>query len=85
MSEGGQAVEIRTAGFGVDRGQESEVLKLRAQLRHTEEERDILKKGRAVLCKPARVKYQFIIEHRDQYKVATMCRVLRASRSGFYA
>lgn len=38
-----------------------------------------------VLCKPARVKYQFILEHRDQFKVATMCRVLRASRSGFYA
>jgi putative transposase len=31
------------------------------------------------------VKYLFINEHRHEYKVATMCRVLHASRSGFYA
>jgi putative transposase len=31
------------------------------------------------------VKYRFINEHLDTYCVATMCRVLRASRSGFYA
>jgi len=31
------------------------------------------------------VKYRFINEHLDTYRVATMCRVLRASRSGFYA
>lgn len=31
------------------------------------------------------MKYRFINEHRDQFKVGTMCRVLRASRSGFYA
>jgi putative transposase len=33
----------------------------------------------------ARVKYRFIDEHLDIYRVATMCRVLCASRSGFYA
>lgn len=31
------------------------------------------------------MKYLFINDHRHEYKVATMCRVLRASRSGFYA
>jgi putative transposase len=31
------------------------------------------------------VKYLFINDHRREYKVATMCRVLHASRSGFYA
>lgn len=31
------------------------------------------------------MKYLFINEHRHEYKVATMCRVLHASRSGFYA
>ena len=31
------------------------------------------------------MKYRFINEHLDIYRVATMCRVLRASRSGFYA
>ena len=31
------------------------------------------------------MKYHFINEHRHEHKVATMCRVLQASRSGFYA
>ncbi len=63
---------------------QSEILKLRAKLRRTEEECDILKKA-AVLCQRARVKYRFINDHRHQYDVQTMCRVLKVSRSGFYA
>ncbi|WP_180297169.1 IS3 family transposase [Klebsiella pneumoniae] len=64
---------------------QSEILKLRAQLKRTEEERDILKKGRAVLCKGARLKYRFINEHRTVWGVMTMCRVLCVARAGFYA
>ncbi|MFZ5272309.1 IS3 family transposase [Enterobacter asburiae] len=63
----------------------SEILKLRAQLKRTEEERDILKKGRAVLCKGARLKYRFINEHRTVWGVMTMYRVLCVARAGFYA
>ncbi|MCU7064916.1 IS3 family transposase [Serratia ureilytica] len=63
----------------------SEILKLRAQLKRTEEERDILKKGRAVLCKGARLKYRFINEHRTVWGVMTTCRVLNVARAGFYA
>ncbi|HGM6990118.1 TPA: IS3 family transposase [Serratia marcescens] len=63
----------------------SEILKLRAQLKRTEEERDILKKGRTVLCKGARLKYRFINEHRTVWGVMTMCRVLHVARAGFYA
>ncbi|MFM5509588.1 IS3 family transposase [Aeromonas rivipollensis] len=63
----------------------SEILKLRAQLKRTEEDRDILKKGRAVLCKGARLKYRFINEHRSVWRVMTMCRVLNVARAGFYA
>ncbi|MGG1905404.1 IS3 family transposase [Enterobacter ludwigii] len=63
----------------------SEILKLRVQLKRTEEERDILKKGRAVLCKGARLKYRFINEHRTVWGVMTMCRVLNVARAGFYA
>ena len=54
----------------------SEILRLRAQLRRTEEERDILKKGRTVLCQGARVKYRFINDHRRTFRIATMCRML---------
>ncbi|ECE2104320.1 IS3 family transposase [Salmonella enterica subsp. enterica serovar Newport] len=63
----------------------SEILKLRAQLKRIEEERDILKKGRAVLCKGARLKYRFINEHHTVWGVMTMCRVLNVARAGFYA
>jgi putative transposase len=31
------------------------------------------------------VKHRFINEHRHEYKVATMCRVLKVARAGFYA
>ena len=42
-------------------------------------------KGRAVLCKGARLKYRFINEHRTVWGVMTMCRVLCVARAGFYA
>ncbi|HDV0574407.1 TPA: transposase, partial [Acinetobacter baumannii] len=42
-------------------------------------------KGRAVLCKGARLKYRFINEHRTVWGVMTMCRVLNVARAGFYA
>lgn len=41
-------------------------------------------KGRAVLCKGARLKYSFINEHRTVWGVMTMCRVLCVARAGFY-
>ncbi|MDD2056633.1 IS3 family transposase [Pseudomonas putida] len=62
----------------------SEILRLRAQMRRLEEERDILKKAGAVLCQRARVKYRFMNEHRHQYAITTMYRVLRIARAGFY-
>lgn len=31
------------------------------------------------------MRYRFINEHRHEYKVATMCRVLKVARAGFYA
>lgn len=31
------------------------------------------------------MKYRFINDHRHEYKAATMCRVLKVARAGFYA
>ncbi|MCX9034271.1 IS3 family transposase [Citrobacter portucalensis] len=62
----------------------TEILRLKAQLKRTEEERDILKKGSAVLCKGARLKYRFINDHREIWSIVTMCRVLKVARAGFY-
>ena len=47
----------------------SEVLRLRSQLRRMEEERDLLKKSRAVLCQGTRVNYRFMNEHRRDYAI----------------
>lgn len=30
------------------------------------------------------MKYQFIAEHRKEYPISTMCRVLEVAASGFY-
>lgn len=38
----------------------------------------------AVLRPGARMKYRFINDHRHEFKVATMCRVLELTRGGFY-
>ncbi len=54
-------------------------------MRRLEEERDLLKKSRAVLCQGARVKCRFMNENRHEYPLAIMCRVLQVARAGFYA
>ncbi|MEH6591248.1 MAG: IS3 family transposase [Halioglobus sp.] len=71
-----QAAELNKAKKGI--------LKLRAELRRIEEERDILKMPRSVLRKPPRVKYRFIADHSDLLPVRTMCNLLDASQSGYY-
>ena len=37
-----------------------------------------------MLCKPAQVKYRFILEYSHQFKIKTMCRVLKIARAGYY-
>jgi putative transposase len=63
----------------------AELNRLKAELRRTTEERDILKKGRRVLCQTIRVKYAFIKAHRSEFTLSGICRVLDVHRSGFYA
>jgi len=41
------------------------------------------KKGRSVLCEKPGIKYAFMLDHSDLFKVTAMCRVLGATRSGF--
>ena len=53
---------------------QAEMAKLKAELRRTTEERDILKKAAA-----------FIQAHRCEFKLTSMCRVLKVHRGGFYA
>ena len=38
-----------------------------------------------MLRKAVRVKYAFIQAHRDEFRLSSMCRVLKVHRSGYYA
>ncbi|MBU0747015.1 MAG: IS3 family transposase [Gammaproteobacteria bacterium] len=79
------AKEQSSAG-GVETSQlKAEVSRLKAELKRANEERDIPKKGRNVLCQAVRVKYAFMTEHKGQFRLSSMCRVLRVQRSGYYA
>ena len=62
--------------------QRVEILRLRAQVRRVQEERDA-KKRRAVLCQGTRTKYVFMTSI-DVHAITLMCRVLRIARVGFY-
>jgi putative transposase len=50
---------------------QAEVAKLKAELRRTTEERDILKKGRRVLCQAVWVKYAFIRGRRMEFRLSS--------------
>ncbi|WP_242450508.1 transposase, partial [Xanthomonas citri] len=65
--------------------QSAEVRRLKAELRRVTEERDILKKGRHVLCQGVKAKYAFMQTHRGEFRLCAMCRVLRVNRAGYYA
>ncbi|WP_257011487.1 IS3 family transposase [Pseudomonas lundensis] len=65
--------------------QSAEVRRLRAELKRVTEERDILKKGRRVLCQGVRLKYAFIKQQADHYAIRRLCLTLKVHPSGYYA
>ncbi|MBG9220464.1 MAG: IS3 family transposase [Burkholderia sp.] len=68
----------------VELDQSAEVRRLKAELKRVTEERDILKKGRRVLCKGMTARYAFMRAHINEHCLRTMCRVLGVHRSGYY-
>ncbi|RJG12921.1 IS3 family transposase [Pseudomonas cavernicola] len=65
--------------------QQAELRRLRAELKRVTEERDILKKGRRVLCQGVRLKYAFINQLSVDYSVRRLCLTLKVHASGYYA
>ncbi|WP_139798934.1 IS3 family transposase [Andreprevotia lacus] len=65
--------------------QQGEIRRLKAELKRVTEERDILKKGRRILCQGVRVRYAFIRAHEQQFPVRRLCRVMSVHPSGYYA
>ncbi|MBY0242802.1 MAG: IS3 family transposase [Burkholderiaceae bacterium] len=64
---------------------DNELRRLKAELKRVTEERDILKKGRGVLCQDVRVRYTFIRDFQGVYPVRRLCKMLEVHPSGFYA
>jgi hypothetical protein len=65
--------------------QAAEIRRLKRELARVTEERTILKKGDRVLRARVSVKYGFIVAHRAEFSVRSMCRVLMVHFRGFYA
>jgi transposase-like protein len=57
--------------------QAEELRRLKAQLKRVTEERDILKKGRRVLCPAVQVRDAFIKAHEAQHSVRRMRKVMQ--------
>ena len=60
---------------------ETELARLKGELRRVQEERDILKKAAAYFSKPVQIRYAFIKNYRTEFRVILMCQVLRVHRS----
>jgi putative transposase len=68
-----------------DASKVAEIRQLKRELARVTEERDILKKCHRVFRQGCKVRYAFVAEHRNQFRVRSMCRCLRIQPSGFYA
>ncbi|MCE5314381.1 MAG: transposase [Armatimonadota bacterium] len=62
----------------------SELIRLRRELKCTQEECEILKKSPEYLLEGTAVRYSFIKTNMRQFHVSVMCSVLKVSSSGFY-
>jgi transposase InsO family protein/transposase-like protein len=73
----------------IERQQAAEIAKLKRQLAGKDEEVEILKKLQRISlrnCPDSRgAKYDFVLEYQQLFAIATLCRVLEVSRSGYYA
>ncbi|HHJ4164318.1 TPA: IS3 family transposase [Raoultella ornithinolytica] len=79
--------KINNARSSSEREQEMsvEIARLKRQLAEQAEELAIPPKGRDILREAPEMKYVFIENHRAEFSVKAMCRVLRVARSGWYA
>jgi len=84
VGEGGEAERGRSACQRTRRGEERDPQAARPTAPHKRGTRHFTK-GRRVLCQGTRVRYAFVNDHAKEHGIATMCRVLDVTRSGFYA
>ncbi|HLZ62561.1 MAG TPA: hypothetical protein VKR06_36920 [Ktedonosporobacter sp.] len=59
--------------------------RLKRDLERVQQERDIRAKSCGHLFAGSQMRYQFIEQHKQEFPIVVMCRVLDVSESGFYA
>lgn len=76
----------RTGGKnGLTTAEREELTRLRKAVRSAEEERDVPQKSRGGLRETEPVRFRLIGAEKAGHSVTRLCRVLRVTRSGFYA
>jgi putative transposase len=65
--------------------EQTEMNRLRKELKRARDERDLLKKSRGLLHEAVRLRYAFIKAHQDSWPTRWLCQVLEVHPSGFYA
>ncbi|HHT2268135.1 TPA: IS3 family transposase [Citrobacter amalonaticus] len=73
------------SGSEREQQQSVEIARLKRQLAERDEELAIPPKGRDILRETPEMKYVFVENHRAEFSIKAMCRVLRVARSGWYA
>ena len=64
---------------------EKENARLRKEVRLLHEEREVLKKGGNLLCRPKPVRFAFIKVWKEEWPVEFLCKVMRVTSRGFRA
>ena len=72
-------------GKGRVKPENAEIRKLRKDLEKVRGREGHFKKSLGRILQTKQMKYEFMEEHRETYKVKSMCEVLKVSRSGYYA
>ncbi|WP_156464189.1 IS3 family transposase [Devosia sp. Leaf420] len=72
-------------GHGQMKPEQLEIERLRREVAKLKAERDILKKGRGLLCQGLDMRFSFVAKHRGIWPVSWICEALGVSRSGFHA
>ncbi|MGL4475254.1 MAG: IS3 family transposase [Shewanella sp.] len=62
----------------------TQIAQLQRELKRVQQERDILKGGRGVLCRRVKERYPFIKSRSETYPVRLLCQTMNTHPSGYY-
>ncbi|WP_286245490.1 IS3 family transposase [Pseudoalteromonas sp. MM1] len=77
--------EEQQTGNSLNEDERAELKRLRKENKDLKMEKEILKKPQRLLCERNEVKYQFIKENSQAFRVIKLCSAMKVSRSSYYA